>query len=257
MNQAWQWRTLPEKPNWNGPIEDLTQAAQIACQYFPRDDVRVTRSLTALARVATRLEMPEQAEALLSFTHRIVFGKRSRIAKEKGQSYSAPKRAQALDVRLSMAEFHSHLCNFEEAAKAFADVAELLELDHQETANSQESLLFTASFIRMMQKADLHASARLLIQQAIELEESNDVTQALRLYDKALLIMEQVFPRTHLEIAEILHFKTAALFSAGRNREARALKKEAEAIEDTVASAAHELELRSKRLPRLHPAIFS
>jgi tetratricopeptide (TPR) repeat protein len=237
--------------------QDLTQAAQIACQYFSRDDLRVTKSLTALARVATRLDLPEQAETLLSFTHRIVFGKRARLPKDKGQSLSAPKRAQALDARLSMAEFYSHLCDFQEAANAFADVAELLEFDCQQSPDDSSAMVFTASFVAMMQKADLYSSARLLTQQAIEFEEMNDVLQALALYDKALLIMEQVFPRTHLEIAQLLHFKTSALLSAGRHREARALKKEAEAIEDIVAATAHELEMRARRLPKLHPALFA
>jgi hypothetical protein len=238
-------------------FKDLTQAAQIACQYFSRDDARVTQSLTALARVATKLDLPEQAETILSFTHRLVFGKRARLPKDKNLRMTFPKRAQALDVRLTMAEFYSHLCHFQEAATAFADVAELLEFDSETTANEKDAMDFTAGFVAMMQKADLYTSARMLTQQAIELEETDNLQQALSLYDKSLLIMEQVFPRTHLEIAQILHFKTTALLSAGRHREARALKKEAEAIEDVVAATAHELEMRAKRLPKLHPALFS
>jgi len=219
----------------------LLESLHTATFNFPLQDSRFTSSLTALAKTTTRLDLIEQTEEILRYCQKL----------SVAQKVNGPG---LLDIKLAFADFYSYLCDFKTSAIYFSQAADVIE---QPDDNFNNALSFTASFVAMMQKSDLHQSAKLLTQQGLECEESQEWKQATACFEKALLLLEQIFPYDHLEFAQLLHFMTASLLGEGRVDEALAARSRAEEIEEAAHSSGQILDSRLRRLPKIKAEVFN
>jgi hypothetical protein len=232
----------------------LVESLHTAAFNFPLQDTRFICSLTALAQTTTRLDLVELTEEILRYCQKLSVSQKV-------------ERQGAIEIKLAFADFYSYLCDFKTSASYFSQAADLIEqLENQPENKTEESsisrnynnaLSFTASFVAMMQKSDLHQSAKLLIQQGLECEESQEWKQATALFEKALLLLEQIFPYDHLEFAQLLHFMTASLLGEGRVDEALAARTRADEIEEAAQNSGQILESRLRRLPIIKAEVFN
>ena len=227
----------------------LLEALHTATFNFPLHDARFVCSLTALAQTAARLDLFEKSEEILRYCQKLSANKKI-------------ERQGLIETKLAFANFYSYLCDFKTSAIYFTQAADLIEQTEEQStdsliySNHSNALSFTSSFVAMMQKSDLHQSAKLLTQQGLECEERQDWKQATALFEKALLLMEQIFPYNHLEFAQLLYFMTASLLGEGRVDEALGTRMRAEEIEEVAHNSAQVLEARLRRLPKIKAAVF-
>ncbi len=219
-----------------------------------REQAKLLSALLVLVQLGLKLGLTEQSEHFLKRAFSVAFGK------SHGKNLSIPNGASAATLAaptlvtsllVTKADFYTHCYDFAAAAKSFADLMKWLE-NHEQSVdliNEPDASAFVESFIVLTQKSDLYASARLLIKQAIELEEYGDFLRAVSVYDKALAIFDQLFPHTHLEVAQVMQFKAAALASAGLNAEADDLEFQASLIEDEISARSSKAEMIAERLP--------
>jgi tetratricopeptide (TPR) repeat protein len=216
--------------------------------------------LIGLVKVSLKLQLPEQAEIFLQDAFAYAFGS------QNGDYLSLPKTprrglpsALVIELMLTRAQFHFYLYDYAAAARCFAELMQWLESNELMCIDSEkEANVFIGSFITLMQRADLYAAARILIKQAIEFEEYGEIRRALKTYDKALLLSEQLFPNNHLEIAQLLQLKSAALRLSGKKSESHTVAKRAAEIEAFAGEAAQLAENRLRRLPKYdfrHPGL--
>ncbi|MDR3615742.1 MAG: tetratricopeptide repeat protein [Candidatus Obscuribacterales bacterium] len=232
----------------------LLEALHTAAVNFSLQDTRFICSLTALAQTTTRLDLVELTEEILRYCQKLAVSQKV-------------ERQGMIEIKLAFADFYSYLCDFKTSAIYFSQAAALIEQpktqeeaekeDTSSTFNYNNALSFTASFVAMMQKSDLHQSAKLLTQQGLECEESQDWKQATALFEKALLLLEQIFPYDHLEFAQLLHFMTASLLGEGRVDEAVTARTRAEEIEEAAQNSGQILESRLRRLPKIKVEVFN
>jgi tetratricopeptide (TPR) repeat protein len=233
----------------------LLESLHTAALNFPLQDIHFICSLTALAQTTTRLDLVELTEEILRFCQKLSVSQKV-------------ERQGLIEIKLAFADFYSYLCDFKTSAIYFSQAADLIEQPENQTEgytaddnaisrNYNNALSFTASFVAMMQKSDLHQSAKLLTQQGLECEDSQEWQQATGYFQKALLILEQIFPYDHLEFAQLLHFMTASLLGEGRVEEALAARTRAEEIEQTAQNSGQILQSRLRRLPKIKAEVFN
>ena len=218
-----------------------------------RNHAKLMSALLNLVKLSSKLGLTEQAEQFLMQAFSLAFGKNhgKHLSIPTGSSVVVPALVTSLMV--GKADFYSHIYDFASAAKCFAELMTWMEKHHQNfgSVTDLDSSNLITSFIALTQKADLYASARMLIKQAIELEEYGEYDKAVSVYDKALAIFAQLFPHSHLEVAQLMQFKASALSSAGKIEEAEELECLAGSIEDEVTARSSKAEAISERLPEL------
>lgn len=214
---------------------------------------RINTSLE-LVTIALQLNFLEQAEQFLHFAFVTAFGKSHGKLSIPTNSGQLPPET-VIRLMLAKSELFAFCQDYAAAARACAELMKWLEKHHETLAqhtlnNPLETGEFIARFIQLTQKADLYASARLLIKQALDLEDCGEFDKSIAIYDKALAIFSQLFPADHLEVAQVLQFKAALLELSGRQSEADALNQQAQDIEEKVGASAQQVETRLESLPQ-------
>ena len=214
--------------------QQLHDATKLAYRIFPHDHINVGESLNCFGVVSMRLKMHDQAEALL---------------KRAATIYSAiPALVSELAcVNLNMAAFYADVFEYRQSLQSLTEAADLL--DHSSALTDSNTSQVYGSTLMMMTRAELYASARDTIRQAIEAEESDRLEQASHLYQRTLTLLRRVFPDDHLEIAQILYFKANILRKLGSAEEANAAQREADAIEQRNESRTRKWERLASQLP--------
>ena len=207
----------------------------------------------ALVKISLQLNFVEQAEEFLHFAFAKAFGQAHGKLSIPTASGHLPA-ATVIELLLAKADLFTFCQDYAAAARACAELMKWLEKHHEhaeiDTHNSRlETGEFIAKFIQLTQKADLYASARLLIKQALEFEDCGEFDKSIAIYDKALAIFTQLFPADHLEVAQILQFKASLLELCGRQREADALNRQAEEIEEKVGASANQVQESLESMP--------
>jgi tetratricopeptide (TPR) repeat protein len=206
-----------------------------------------------LVNVSLQLNFVEQAEQFLHFAFAKAFGKsQGRLSIPTNSGQLSP--ATVIDLMLAKSELFAFCHDYAAAARACAELMKWLEKHHKSVEGSThngslETGEFIARFIQLTQKADLYASARLLIKQALEFEDCGEFDKSMAIYDKALAIFSQLFPADHLEVAQIMQFKASLLELSGHQNEADVLSQQAEQIEEKVGASAQQVEARLESLP--------
>jgi tetratricopeptide (TPR) repeat protein len=210
------------------------EATKLAYRIFPHDHVSIAECLNMLGSTSTRLRMYDQADSHLQRAATI---------------YSAsPEHAcQLACVKLNLAALSAEIFEYRQALLYLSEAAELLEKTASLTDSNAPQMY--RSTLTMMTRAELYASAKEMIRQAIEAEESDHLEQARHLYDRTLVLLRRVFPEDHLEIAQVLHFKSNILRKLGDNLQATGLQREAEGIESRIDRAAQKWEQLISDLP--------
>jgi len=214
--------------------QQLHDATKLAYRAFPHDHINVAESLNQFGVVSMRLKMHDQAEALL---------------KRSATIYSAvPELASDLAcVKLNLAAFYADVFEYRQSLQSLTEAAELLE--HSSALSESNTGQIYGSTVMMMTRAELYASAREMIRQAIEAEDADRLEQSSHLYQRTLTLLRRVFPDDHLEIAQILHFKANIMRKLGDMNEAAAAQKEADAIEERNETTSRKWEKLASQLP--------
>lgn len=231
----------------------LVASLKIATRMGNQAHSTVLTNLIPLIRVSLDLELAEQAEKFIDHAFSIAFGKNhaKQLAIPNASSHIAPE--VVIELMRTKSDFHTHFQDYAAAARCLADLMKWCE-KHNHLMNPASEAVVTSlvpTFVHLMQKADLYSSARILIKQAIEFEENKEVEKALAIYEKALVIYRQLFPEDHLEIAQVLQLKAAALVIAERQDEANECLRQATWIEDDIAAVEAICARRLARLPDL------
>jgi tetratricopeptide (TPR) repeat protein len=169
------------------------------------------------------------------------------VALKIAEQQDPPDMRKAALVKLSIAGLHTEVYDYNSAMRYLAEAVELLS-DSGALKPADDSDL-SASFVSLMQQAQLFSSAHELVSQAIELEESDRLEQANYFYDNSLILLEQIFSEESLEIAQVLRFKAAVLKKLGRSKEAKATDIRANRIEDEITEKFRALERFRQSLP--------
>ncbi|HEY9755461.1 MAG TPA: tetratricopeptide repeat protein [Oculatellaceae cyanobacterium] len=245
-----------QSPDTENLLESYKQKLDYLNNVESKNSTRPEQISTALELVTISLQLNflEQAEQFLHFAFVTAFGKsHGKLSIPTNGGQLPPETI----IRLMMAksELFAFCQDYAAAARACAELMKWLEKHHEHLAehtqnNPLETGEFIARFIQLTQKADLYASARLLIKQALELEDCGEFDKSIAIYDKALAIFSQLFPADHLEVAQVLQFKAALLELSGRQNEADALNQQAQDIEEKVGASAQQVETRLESLPQ-------
>ncbi|HEY9717998.1 MAG TPA: tetratricopeptide repeat protein [Trichormus sp.] len=214
--------------------QQLHDATKLAYKIFPHDHINVADSLNLFGVASMRLKMHDQAEALL---------------KRAATIFSAvPELAPELAcVKLNLAAFYADVFEYRLSLQSLTEAAELL--DHSAALTESNTSQVYGSTLMMMTRAELYASAREMIRQAIEAEDADRLEQASHLYQRTLTLLRRVFPDDHLEIAQILHFKANIMRKLGNMTEAAAAQNEADAIEARNENTSRKWEKLAAQLP--------
>jgi tetratricopeptide (TPR) repeat protein len=210
------------------------EATHLAYRLFQHDHVNIASCLSLLGATSMRLKMYDQAEAHL---------KRAAQIYSSANGYSS----DLARVKLNLATLYSEIADYRQALDHLTEAAEILE--RTSPFSDKKSAQMYQSMLAIMTRAELYTTAREIIRQAIEAEESESFEQALNLYDRTLALLRGVFPADHLEIAQVLHFKSAVLRRLGDNLAGTGAQREAEKIEHRIEKQAQKWERMVSDLP--------
>jgi tetratricopeptide (TPR) repeat protein len=230
---------LTEKADLDSLItgfQNLNSALRIALSIFPSNHQNIAESMTSLANVTSQLGLCEDAVVLYKEALKIC---------ETNNSEPIKKAM----LKINIASFYSNQFDHQAAIESLSEAAEIVQQD-ETLANSQFADI-SNSFYSLMQKADIHRSARDMIRQAIEFEENDRLEQANYCYENSLALTERIFGETHLEVAQILLFKANVLRKLGEKQQAEKAQDRAEQIESEITERAHQLEQLKANLPAI------
>lgn len=192
--------------------QQLLTAAKLSYRLFPHDHSNIAKSLDLLAQVSNRTLMHDQAEALFK--------------RAAGIYASHPQcQMELAEVKFNMSKYYEGIHEYRLAVTQLVEAAELMG-----ARTTQPDRVYSLA-LSMITKADLYASARELVRQAIECEESDRLEQACHLYDDTLALMKRVFGDHHPEVAQMLKFKANVLRRLGQSETASKVECEADAID--------------------------
>ncbi len=217
-------------------FQNLNSALRIATAMFPVDHQHIADSLSSLAIVAAKLGLGEDADEL--------FREASRICEKNGAD---PLKVATL--KMNMASFYNAQFDHHAAIKALSEAAELVQ--QVDSLENNDYVDLSSSFFALMQKADIHRTAREMIRTAIELEENDRLEQADYYYENSVALLQRIFGETHLEVAQILRFRANVLKKLGDKEQAKSVQTRANAIENEIIDRALQLEELKANLPAI------
>jgi tetratricopeptide (TPR) repeat protein len=224
-------------------FQNLNSALRIATAMFPMDHQHIADSLSALAIVAAKLGLEDEADEL--------FREASRIC-EKNKT--EPLKIAML--KMNMANFYTAQFDHQAAITALSQAAELVQqVGWLETDCAVD---ISSSFFALLHKADIYRNARDMIRRAIEMEQNDRLEQADYYYKNSIELLQKIFGEMHLEVASILHFRANVLRKLGDEKLASQAVAQAQNIEDEIAKRAQQIEQLKANLPAIrygnHPS---
>lgn len=217
-------------------FQNLNSAVRIALSIFQCNHQNIGDSIAALAYVAAKLELCEDAIALYNEALRIIDHKAS----------PAHKRVM---LKLNVANFYSTQFDYQTAIEFLTEATDLVQ--QTESLASAEHIEISNTLFTLMQKADIHRSAREMIKHGIECEENDRLEQANFYFENSLALLKKIFGESHLEVAQILMFKANILRKLNQKCEAETAQNQATQIESQITTRAMRIEQLRTDLPAI------